>query len=76
MLSGKKQKLIRTSAYRYEDELQCEKVDKDWSVVVRSFAGGTGHNCCRMAKYDDIRGAHAATSCTRGIALSCAGKQR
>ena len=24
MLSGKKQKLIRTSAYRYEDELQCE----------------------------------------------------
>ena len=51
-------------------------MDKDWSVVVRSFAGGTGHNCCRMAKYDDIRGAHAATSCTRGIALSCAGKQR
>ena len=26
-------------------------MDKDWSVVVRSFAGGTGHNCCRMQQH-------------------------
>ena len=51
-------------------------MDKGRSVVVCSFVVGTGHNHCRMAKHDDIRGAHAATSCARGVAFSCAGKQR